>query len=432
MKPMRWAVWPGTFLRCLLFLLAVHSCPAGFAELEGTVYVHRADDRVPARALVAIRAASNGRFIAAVRTDSQGRYRLTGHPRGKIILSASRPGHYTKLAAGRQGSEVPLDCSAGCSFSEVDFELGRGSVIGGVVVDEFGEGVERAGVFVEAWKPRFQKKIDTDDRGGFRVAGLRPATYVVRARFGGRHGATQSNPVRIQLGEGAEKTDLELRLGRQNFDGQLRSTARAGRRGSGRNRTANRPPGARVNGSVKLEGGASPSQFRLVFRDRTSSKHWVQVRRPGYHFTLDRMKPGSYRIDTSSQDVYIKGVLQDDKVVPVKDVTISQGDNRLDIVAAADFGRVFGTIRAPVAGGPLPLARVALDGKKGIRSAQADQNGRFSFSKVVPGEYRICAWTDLDPDAVSRRQSWKAAGCENKIIPVVPDSEVQIDLTAAP
>ena len=280
---------------------------------------------MPARALVAIRAASNGRFIAAVRTDSQGRYRLTGHPRGKIILSASRPGYYTKLAAGRQGSEVPLDCSAGCSFSEVDFELGRGSVIGGVVVDEFGEAVERAGVFVEAWKPRFQKKIDTDDRGGFRVAGLRPATYLVRARFGGRRGATQSNPVRIRLGEGAERTDLELRLGRQNFDGQLRSTARAGRRGSGRNRTANRPPGARVNGSVKLEGGASPSQFRLVFRDRTSSKHWVQVRRPGYHFTLDRMKPGSYRIDTSSQDVYIKGVLQDDKVVPVKDVTISQG-----------------------------------------------------------------------------------------------------------
>ena len=67
-----------------------------------------------------------------------------------------------------------------------------------------------------------------------------------------------------------------------------------------------------------------------------------------------------------------------------------------------------------------------------MRPLQADQNGRFSFDRVVPGEYRICAWTDIDPNLIADEASWEAAGCEEKVIPVAPDSEVEIDLTATP
>ena len=101
-------------------------------------------------------------------------------------------------------------------------------------------------------------------------------------------------------------------------------------------------------------------------------------------------------------------------------------------MVAAEHGRVYGTIHEPGTGQPLPLARVALDGAKGMRPLQADQNGRFSFDRVVPGEYRICAWTDIDPNLISEEASWEAAGCEEKVIPVAPDSEVEIDLTATP
>ena len=100
--------------------------------------------------------------------------------------------------------------------------------------------------------------------------------------------------------------------------------------------------------------------------------------------------------------------------------------------AMAFFGFEGGLTREPGNGRPLPLARVALDGPKGIRPLQADQNGRFSFDRVVPGEYRICAWTDIDPDLIADEASWEAAGCEEKVIPVAPDSEVEIDLTATP
>ena len=114
------------------------------------------------------------------------------------------------------------------------------------------------------------------------------------------------------------------------------------------------------------------------------------------------------------------------------DVTVSSGTDRFDIVVAADHGQVYGTIREPRTRRPLPHARVALDGAAGKVLAQADQVGRFVFGKVVPGEYRICAWADILPDEVEDETRWEEAGCVHKIIPVEPDNQVEIDLTAAP
>ena len=87
---------------------------------------------------------------------------------------------------------------------------------------------------------------------------------------------------------------------------------------------------------------------------------------------------------------------------------------------------------APTTGRPLPHGRVALDGDGGRLRVQSDQAGRFLFGKVIPGEYRICAWADIAPERVADEAEWERAGCENKIIPIDPDSEVEIDLTAAP
>ena len=89
-------------------------------------------------------------------------------------------------------------------------------------------------------------------------------------------------------------------------------------------------------------------------------------------------------------------------------------------------------IRSPHGSEPLPHARVALDGEAGKLSALADQRGRFVFERVIPGEYRICAWSDIPVDEVEDEIRWEQAGCANKIIPVEPGSQVEIDLRAAP
>jgi hypothetical protein len=63
---------------------------------------------------------------------------------------------------------------------------------------------------------------------------------------------------------------------------------------------------------------------------------------------------------------------------------------------------------------------------------QADQNGRFDFDRVVPGEYRICAWSDPDTQPIFDDKTWAAAGGAVRKFSVETGSEVEIDLTAVP
>ena len=144
------------------------------------------------------------------------------------------------------------------------------------------------------------------------------------------------------------------------------------------------------------------------------------------------MTPGSYRIHSRSTQFYVKGLKSGRRLEPADAVHLSSGNNRLTIVVAADHGRVFGTVRDPGTTFPLPHARVALQGNREEHVVQADQTGRFLFGKVIPGDYRICAWADIAPDEVANEAAWEAAGCAQKIIPIDPDSEIEIDLRASP
>ena len=76
--------------------------------------------------------------------------------------------------------------------------------------------------------------------------------------------------------------------------------------------------------------------------------------------------------------------------------------------------------------------KMRVQGDRGDHVVQADQTGRFLFGKVIPGDYRICAWTDIAPEQVAEEAAWEAAGCAQKIIPIDPESEIEIDLRASP
>ena len=134
----------------------------------------------------------------------------------------------------------------------------------------------------------------------------------------------------------------------------------------------------------------------------------------------------------SSFDSPLYGLVSLRRSHPADDVTVSSGTNELVIVVAADQSKVYGKIRSPHGSEPLPHARVALDGASGKLSALTDQRGRFIFERVIPGEYRICAWSDIPADEVEDEIRWEQAGCANKIIPVEPDSQVEIDMRAVP
>jgi hypothetical protein len=190
---------------------------------------------------------------------------------------------------------------------------------------------------------------------------------------------------------------------------------------------------ASITGMVEVAAGAAPAHAIIEITSNEGLGYdTFRFGGENRQFEVRQLTPGPYRIHSRSTEFYVKGIKQGDRVEPADAVRLSPGENRLTIVIAADQGEVFGLVRDPVNREPLPHASVALKGGSGRHFVRTDQAGRFLFGKVIPGEYRICAWTDIAPTAVWHETAWEAAGCSRKIIPIEAESKIEIDLKAAP
>ena len=110
-----------------------------------------------------------------------GRYRLFVDKAGYVALEY---GQARPFEAGK-----PLDITAGQALEKIDFSLPRGSAITGRITDEFGDPI--TDVQVQALRYQFVngerqlvnagRSAQTDDLGAYRIFGLMPGDYVIRA-----------------------------------------------------------------------------------------------------------------------------------------------------------------------------------------------------------------------------------------------------------
>ncbi len=134
----------------------------------------------------------------SARTDDQGRYTIGQVPAGEYTLTARRAG-YVEASFGQVTSRTPgrrIAIADGASVGPLDFQLHRGGVITGRVVDDGGEPAERVSVrAVMQRRVGGQTRItgtgqmdQTDDQGHFRIFGIPPGDYLVVAEPGERRG----------------------------------------------------------------------------------------------------------------------------------------------------------------------------------------------------------------------------------------------------
>src|SRR5262245_35724888 len=125
-----------------------------------------------------------------VLTDESGAFDITELPAGRYTVSVSKSG-FVSLSYGQRRplqAGTPLQLGDGQQLKGVDFQLPRGSVIGGHIMDEDGEPM--AGVMVRVMRYQYlqgDRRLtpagagQTDDRGTYRVWGLMPGDYYVNA-----------------------------------------------------------------------------------------------------------------------------------------------------------------------------------------------------------------------------------------------------------
>jgi protocatechuate 3,4-dioxygenase beta subunit len=179
-----------------------------------------------------------------VLTDTEGRYRATNLPEGKFEAQVSLGGCVREKPSPNGPLNESFSLGEGASRENVDFALVRGGVITGrvtdadgrpliaravslQVVDEGGQKLDARTQNIPNWMMTLNM-FQTDDRGVYRIFGLRAGRYVVSSGGDSNMGlatgaeyarvwhpdATDENQAKvIEVAAGGEVTGVDIRLG---------------------------------------------------------------------------------------------------------------------------------------------------------------------------------------------------------------------------
>jgi len=260
-----------------------------------------------ARAVVTLRWDGPGAgpgALAAVRSDDEGRWRTEVPVRGPYVVSAVKPGYLTppgmpECAWAEEGTKAVV----------VTVPLTPHSVLSGKVLDEDEEPLQGVRVLAGRWQrrggglrfePAGEGSVVTNERGEYRIVGLRAGEYVVRVSYEKGDGydemfypgvwsAEESRAVRVKTG--AEAAGLDVRL-RRVARYKVRGHAMAGARLTRLSLDLDM-----MGTALRLERGATAQE------DGTFSLSGVS---PGHYLLLAERKNevvGSARVRVTDHDV---------------------------------------------------------------------------------------------------------------------------------
>ncbi len=317
---------------------ATAATPQGRSVIRGVVMSADETPRPIRRAVVTLGGTvPNGRSVV---TGDDGAFEFAGLPAGQFTVTATKaaslPAAFGAMRPGRQGTPIVL---ADGQVMSIRLTMSRGAVVSGTLRDADGQPVAGAGVAVVdahsvgGFERAFSSAgfVTTDDRGLYRVFGLAPSEYVI---------------VAVQEAAGLGE------IGRRTAAESERLLAELQQRRA-------RPPGA---------ADAAPAPPPLP---------------PSFSFAPTYF-PGTPRLRDASRVRVVAGEIREGVdfvagAVPVARISgVVAGDVRN--FAAVRLVVILDGMRLPVGNGTTP-----------VLSQAPDAQGRFSYSNVAPGRYRIMA-----------------------------------------
>ena len=378
-------------------------------------------------------------------TNQHGEYRMFGLQPGTYIVFATPPSGVrgvemidtTAEAVAQvqrpQGTPVPLpppvmyvptlypgvsDSSAAAVIelgkaqerTDIDFALQHVAVgqLRGVITGPDGQPLQglrvaRQNVLPSGLLPAETQSAVTDANGRFTMVNVAPATYVVSAI------GAPSSPRLLSL---AEK-GLALPPGPATADAHLYgSTSATISPGASTEVAIRMEPTPVVSGMAVLAGGAKGegASVRLVpAADGTALRNVSASIDAEHRFRLEGVLPGSYRLAVTSLARGVRAVSAMQGDVDVFDVPF---DIRLGVtpsnivVTLTDVPTTLAGRLVDAAGAPVSSLYVMAfstnaahwhAGGRRIGAMRAGVDGSYLFDTLPPGEYFVCALTELDP-----------------------------------
>jgi hypothetical protein len=308
---------------------------------------------------------------------------------GNKILEAFAEAFYPDVASA--DFAVPIEIRAGADLQGLDFRVRRTALfhIRGRVIDtQTGRPPADAniGISGDGWSSSGGNSYKKD--GTFEISGLWPGSYNILG-------------VSREILEGKERRpapaseSVSIRIVEKNIDDVVLRLF----------------PPIGVSGRVFLEGNPPPTGLSVRLRNNDANRGPVPttpaapVNADG-SFKVSQLLAGNYQVAVSDPALYVKqarfgGV---DGVNSLLKFAGGDGSTALEITLSSKVAQVSGTVTdkllQPVAG-----ARVVLVPDRGrhrsdvFKEALSDVGGRYVFTNVTPGDYKIYAWEAIESRA---------------------------------
>jgi protocatechuate 3,4-dioxygenase beta subunit len=315
--------------------------------------------RPVARATVTLVAESPGEGPATLRdaprvlADGEGRFVVRGLAAGRYRFTATAPG-YLDGAAGQPrpgGVSRPFAIEAGQGVGDLTIRLWREATIAGSVLDDAGAPVPGVRVSLLQREPtatggpgfRDAGGGRTDDRGAYRISGVRPGTYVVGVSTRTLQAPAAGRPA-TRIGDVVVQTGGDGMYGSNVLAGMLPTVIGADGRMTGYPSTYH-PSAIAISSATSLDVGAGD--------------------------------------DRTGVDVHLRPVA-------------------LSRVSGAVIGPSGPEAGIEIALIPAFAASQAIERTHGTISTRSDARGGFALVAVPPGAYRLRAWRRPPLSAIGR------------------------------
>jgi hypothetical protein len=158
-------------------------------------------------------------------------------------------------------------------------------------------------------------------------------------------------------------------------------------------------------------------------------------------FLVENIAPGKYRLMVMHipKKTYVKSIRIGGQNVLDSGFETTAG---VDLNAVVDLGVDAGEISGVVEGNNGHVVRSAMvtllpNPARGERSdlyrvTSTDQNGQFDIDDIAPGDYKLYAWEDVEPDSYMDSEFIKAHEAHAYKVSVKPKSRQQVKLSQVP
>jgi hypothetical protein len=425
----------------------------GTAVISGQV-VSEEDPERPIRLAKVQLSSSALRRELMVTSDSSGRFMFSRLPAGRYSLSVSKPGLASTAYGAKRpgGAGVPIVVAEGEQVP-VTVRIARGAVISGTVRDATGEPAADVRMQVLAYDidstgaRTLQNRtfgnsgnglLRTDDRGAYRIYGLRPGEYYVQAAAassGGRATSVAEIEWALRavgapgaLPGAAPAPGQSMTLAPVYFPGTtdpataIPITLKAGEERTGVDFALGFIPTATVSGVIRGPDGSPPkiAQASLLRPGspgvQVGNMLFIRPEADG-RFTVSNVAPGDYvlaargSMQSSTDAAPGPMAVASMPLWAMTDVSVSGQDiSGLELTLAPGLN-VSGTLVFDGAKMPAPadLAKVSVSvlpqgpTSMGAPSVVAQADGTFVIPGVGPGEYRL--WANV-PSGTAATSPW--------------------------